>query len=514
MKVKAPRGTRDLLPDDLVKYRFVEKILRDTFEIFGYREVQPPIFEFFNLFALRSGDEIRNTMFTFETGEGEMALRPEMTASICRMIVEGKISLSLKPIRLYYIGRCFRYEEPQAGRYREFWQAGIELIGAKEVEADAEVMILADECLRRIGIKNYELIVGDVGILRRYLEAYEVGYEVQNKILSDIDHAQSTINKFNALLLKEEFNKNDLLFLKRAIYNIESEKRILRMKENIENEMLSALKPDTRVYRIEKLDNEEIKDLIKYEIDSLKKLLVARWCYRGVKISDGVYKMPYDIGKTLLRVLENLEGEPQEVIERARELFKVETVLEEINRIEELVDLLRSSGVVMRLNLGMARGLEYYTGIIFEFHIRELGAQSQVCGGGRYDNLVKEFGGPDIPAAGFAFGLDRLVIAMDLQGVKIPEESKPSVLVVPVNDSLKRQAFMISLMLRRKGIKSESSLIKEKLRKALSRANKMGIRYVVIVGPKELNENKVILRDMVRREQKIVPIDSLDEVIV
>ncbi|MCD6095727.1 MAG: ATP phosphoribosyltransferase regulatory subunit, partial [Thermoprotei archaeon] len=160
------------------------------------------------------------------------------------------------------------------------------------------------------------------------------------------------------------------------------------------------------------------------------------------------------------------------------------------------------------------RGLEYYTGIIFEFHVKELGAQSQVCGGGRYDNLVKEFGGPDIPAAGFAFGLDRLVIAMGLQGVKIPEESKPSVLVIPINNSLMKQAFLISLMLRRKGIKAESSLIKEKLRKALSRANKMGIRYVVIVGPKELNENKVILRDMMKREQKVVPIDSLDEVII
>lgn len=302
--------------------------------------------------------------------------------------------------------------------------------------------------------------------------------------------------------------------MKRAIYDIEREKRILRIKENIENEILSALKPDTRVYCIEKLDDEEIKELIKYEINSLKKLLVARWCYGGIRTSEGVYKMPYNIGETLLRVLDSLEGEPKEVVEKAKELFKVKTVLDEINRIEELVDLLRSSGILMKLNLGMARGLEYYTGIIFEFHVKELGAQSQVCGGGRYDNLVKEFGGPDIPAAGFAFGLDRLVIAMGLQGVKIPEESKPSVLVVPVNDSLMKQAFLISLMLRRKGIKAESSLIKEKLRKALSRANKMGIRYVVIVGPKELNENKVILRDMMKREQKVVPIDSLDEVII
>ncbi len=515
LKIKAPRGTRDLLPEDMEKYRFIEGVLRETFETFGYKEVQTPIFEKFELFALRSGDEIRNTMFTFETGEGEMALRPEMTAPICRMIAEGKINLTFKPIKLYYIGRCFRYEEPQAGRYREFWQAGVELIGSKEADADAELIVLATECLKRIGIMEYELILGDVGLLRKILETFNADYEVQNKILSDIDHTQSLINKLTTLSSREKLDKNELLALKRMVYSIEERKRRIRAKYSKAHDIISEIKPDTRVYRLNELHTEEIRELVLQEVEELKKMLIIQWCYEGIRIQDKIYRLPLQAGKILLRVLEQLEGDAENVLDKAMDMFKEsEEVIKELERLGYIVDLLRSAGVnKVTVNLGLARGLEYYTGVVFEIHFRRLGAQSQICGGGRYDRLISEFGGPNVPAAGFAFGLDRLVLALDLQGITPPRRKVRRVLVVPVKEEVRKEAFLLALRLRREGIQAEMCLAGESLREALFRANKLNIRYVIIVGPKELSRGCIVLRDMVERLQREVSLDELPKVI-
>jgi len=168
VKIERPRGTRDFLPEEMEKRRVIERKLREIAESFGYREVSTPTFEHSELFKLKSGEGIVEEMYVFrDKSDRELALRPELTAPITRLFVNECSNLP-KPLRFYYFGNCFRYERPQKGRYREFWQFGVELIGSDSYLADAEVIVLADKMLKSFGI-DYELHIGHVGILRTAL---------------------------------------------------------------------------------------------------------------------------------------------------------------------------------------------------------------------------------------------------------------------------------------------------------------------------------------------------------
>ncbi|MCD6509909.1 MAG: histidine--tRNA ligase family protein [Thermoprotei archaeon] len=515
LKLKAPRGTRDLLPEDMYLLRYIEDKLRGVFERFGYAEVQTPIFELFELFALRSGDEIRNSMFVFETGEGEMALRPELTAPICRLVAEGKIDVMTKPIKLYYIGRAFRYEEPQAGRYREFWQAGIELIGPRHPEADAEVVSLACISLEELDLK-YNLELGDVAVLRGYMTSKGVDYEVQNKVLSALDHLRSRLRKlevYSELLLKEN-DAHLLSEVKRFLYPIELRKRRLRAKveENIPKELIERLEPDSRIYKLEELRVDEVREILKRNTEDLKLMEIISWCYEGLRTSMGTLKLPPDVGFKLLEALKLKSIRAHEVLEDAKEVFKEsEEALREIERLNELIEYLDDLNVKSYvLDLGLARGLEYYTGIVFEIHVMGLGAQSQVCGGGRYDRLIAEFGGPDIPSVGFAFGLDRLMLALKMKEI-YPKPSVPMVYVAPISDDLRGAALKIAAMLRNAGIACEVELMRRRIRRALSFANKRGFPFVILIAPREYQSGSVIIKDMMCGTQELVSIKDVTD---
>jgi len=203
-RVRRPRGTRDFPPDEAAKRDYVESVIRRVFERYGFQRVETPIFELFELFALRSGEEIRSKMFVFTIDEGEVVLRPELTAPVCRMIAMGEVDLSARPLRFYYVGRCYRYEEPQAGRYREFWQAGVELIGSPYPEADAEVIAIAVEVLEELGLRDYELRIGNLEVLRGFLNDNRVPEEVQNRIIGPLDVLSSSVDKLKMYRSKLE----------------------------------------------------------------------------------------------------------------------------------------------------------------------------------------------------------------------------------------------------------------------------------------------------------------------
>ncbi len=518
-KPKAPRGTRDLLPEDMILFRYVESKLRSLFESFGFKEVQTPIFESFNLFALRSGDEIRNSMFVFETGEGEMALRPELTAPICRLIVEGKISTANRPIKLYYIGRAFRYEEPQAGRYREFWQAGVELIGSKYPEADAEIICLATSTLNHLGLSNYRLELGDVAVLRSYMTDKGIDYEAQNKVLSAIDHLRSTLRKLQLYkeTLSQEPSQRLLKELKQYLYNtIEIRKRRIRSKIGQPNPQISklidSLKPETRIYKLETLTLNEVNEIIDQSIEELKVISIINWCYQGLRTSIGIIKLPLEVGLKLLETLKLRGEKTYEIIEKAKETFKdSQLALKELERLSEVVGYLEDLNIKKYiLDIGLARGLEYYTGIVFEIHIDELGAQSQVCGGGRYDKLIAEFGGPNIPSVGFAFGIDRLILALKKKETKIQHKLEP-VYIVPLSEKLRKEALRITALLRNNQIPCQPELMRRNIRRALSHANKTNIPIVLIIAPKEYNQGKVIIKNMKEGTQELIDIKDLAE---
>ncbi|WP_456471766.1 histidine--tRNA ligase [Methanocaldococcus sp.] len=402
-----PRGTRDFTPEEMKKRRYIENKLREVFESYGYEEILTPTFESFELIAKKTGEEIRKQLYVFKDHGGrELALRPEMTSPVVRFYLNELKNLQ-KPLRLYYFANCFRYERPQAGRFREFWQMGCELIGCKRELADAEVLNLAMDGLEKINVK-YELHVGHLGVLKGVLEKFKISEEEEVKIRRLID--------------KEDY-------------------------EGLERYLTQIL-------------DEDKKNLI-FEI---------------LKFKGG-----------------------REILDELREILKdFPKSLEAIKNLDKILEYTYNKYVI---NLGIARGLDYYTGMVFEIYGKK-GAK-QICGGGRYDNLIESFGGESVPAVGFAYGFDRVMMNVDIE---IKEEKY---LIIPLNESLIKIAMDIAKKLRDKGKKVEMEIMGRKLRKALDYANNKGISKVIIVGEKEAKENKVTIKDMETGEQRIVDIDEL-----
>jgi len=534
--IRLPRGLRDFPPEEMAKYSYVEGRIRRVLELYGYQEVRTPIFERFDLFALRSGEEIRSRMFVFSTDEGEMALRPELTAPIARMVATSKLDLSKKPLKLYYIGPCYRYDEPQAGRYREFWQAGVELIGSPYPEADAEVIRLAIRVLEELGLKDYVLRIGDMAILRAFLAQEGVPEEVANRIIGPLDILTSSMDKLRLyrrkLTSKDQdrpLGPDELSDLVRRCDEVRAwkEEELSKMdlgESPIPVKYEALLEPDPRVYRLKELYErgsfEEMCDIIDRKLTELALMLKLRWAYYGVSYEEEgerkVYKMPEEVFDRLFKLI-GISGPKEEALKALKDLLGTSGRLgEAISRFEEVLEALSWFGVGGEgylVDMGIIRGLEYYTGMVFEVDIPFLGAQKQVCGGGRYDRLIEEFGGPSLPAVGFAFGIDRLVLAMERYGVGLPTRPRCDIYVVPVSREVLGEAIRIAEGLRNSGLRAELSLSRKRLGEELSQADKLGARVAIIIGPRELASGKVVLRDLSKREQVLVDLGGLVEVI-
>ena len=412
-KIEKPKGTRDFSIGDMEKREYSERIISEIFENYGYRKIQTPTLEYAELFQLKSGEEIQRHMYVFEDKKGRrLCLRPEATASVCRMFSEKLRSLP-RPIKLYYHGPMFRYEEPQKGRYREFWHLGLELIGPSGPESDAEVISIAYESLRRLGLE-FKMEIGHLGIIRGLLKDLGIKEDIQNKIIASID---------------------------------------------------------------------------KGDIEGLKKLT-----------RDG-----------LLFDLIKLKGD-KSVIDKANSLLgDHEKSIKALNELREIISLLDLMKLEYSLNLGIVRGLDYYTGMVFEIRVKELGAQDQICGGGRYDELIGLFSGISVPAVGFAFGFDRVMEAMELQGIEIPKKQVDAV-VAPVSKEVRNDALKIASELRKNFI-VDFDLMNRKLGKILEYASDIDARYVVIVGKRDLENDKVTVRDMKSGEQEIVEIKRIEDIL-
>lgn len=419
MQFTRPRGTRDFLPEEMAKRRYAEKVMRETFESYGYREIQTPVFESLELITAKSGEDIVKHLYDFkDKSQRSLALRPELTLPVMRLYI-SELQRKAKPIKLYYFGNCFRYEEPQAGRYREFWQAGVELIGTRYPEAEAEVIALAVEVLKKLGLKDFELHIGNIGILRKILQESGVAEKEQGRVLHLVDK---------------------------------------REREELEN-FLNELK-------ISK-ENKQV----------------------------------------LLKIL-NLAGDKKEVISRARKLLKGRATL--LKELEKLEATLRFLDLKYSLNLGIARGLDYYSGMVFEIYANKLGAQRQICGGGAY-SLSGTLGGEETATCGFAFGFDRVMLALGVEKVDFNLGNKTQILVVPVSEGLLDEAIKISSIIR-KSFSCEVDLMRRKLGKALAYANSEGIPFVVILGDEELAKDSVTLRNMKTGEQKEIKLNELEKI--
>ena len=421
-----PRGMDDLLPREVALKRRIEDVIREVFKLYGYLEVETPTVEYYELFALKSGEEIRERMFDFiDKGGRRVVLRPEVTASIARLVAT-KLKAMAPPLRLGYIADCYRYDEPQWGRRRRFWQGGFELIGSKDPLADAEILEVSYEVFNRIGLRDQYFKVGHIGILREILRSYHVDESVQDRILTLLDRR----------MVVEAF---DL------------------MKEN----------------GVDEDGVQVIRELMKLEGTDLRKILA----------------------------------------DASNLLSPWEGACKDLEDLCEIIDLARDGGVESRIivSLGLARGLEYYTGFIFEQSVPDI--KIALNGGGRYDNLIELFGGKPTPAVGCAIGITRIMqYILEKKAEETPTPSRPRILLAGVGDVSKKYVMKVARVLRDMGFGIEVEVLSRRLPSAIEYALKSGMKFMVIVGGREEAEEKISIRDLELRRQVELPLSDRERI--
>ena len=405
-----PRGTRDFTPDEMEARNWVLDVMRKVAISHGFREIQMPTFEELELFTKKSGPAIVDELYAFkDKGDRDIALRPEMTAQTMRFYVSDLATLP-KPLKLFYFGPCFRYENPQQGRYREFFQFGAEIIGSNTPETDAEAIALAVSQIRSVGLKNFKVRIGFIGIYR------------------------------------------DLL-------------RKLGFKDD---EITDAL------HMLDKKD-----------IDGFKRLAAKK------KASDRAGEAIISIRDRQggIEVLDGIEGPAKDYL-------------------KEMMGYLLALGISgCEIDLGIIRGLDYYSGMVFEIDAPNLGAEKQICGGGSYD-LVPLFGGEQAFTTGFAIGFDRVLLALELEGFR--QTTAPlDAFVIPVGDDARKVALEIVSSLRREEMSADFDIMRRSLSKSLKYASLVKAKKAIIIGDKELAKGAAIVRDMGTGEQSEVKIDQI-----
>lgn len=407
MLTNAPRGTKDILPEQAASWLWLENKIRELCELYGYEEIRTPTFEHTELFKRGIGegtDVVDKEMYTFkDRGDRSITLRPENTASVVRAYLQNKLFANAGIVKLFYIGSMFRYDRPQAGRLREFHQFGVEALGEKNPAVDAEIILLAWEFLKSLGLDDLTLKINTVGcpacrpIFRRKLTEY---------FTTEADELCADCRR--------RLEKNPL--------------RILDCK-----------------------------------VDGLK---------------------------------EFMEDAP-----------KIETCLcdECREHFKDVKKYLTAAGVPFEVNNRLVRGLDYYTKTAFEIQYAPLGAQSAVAGGGRYDGLIKEIGGESTPAVGFAAGLERILLALELQGILLASNKKIAAFVVASGAEAETYAFKLLTDLRRQGLAAATDFGKKSIKAQMKAAAKSGAKFALIIGEDEVANSTVTVKNLETAAQEVVP---------
>ena len=427
--VQRPRGTRDFGPKEMKQRLAFESLLEEQARRHGFSRVQTPIFESLDLFTAKSGPGVVSQLYAFQDkGERNLTLRPELTAPVMRMVAE-ELRNETKPLRLSYFGQCFRYEEFKKGRYREFYQYGVELIGATGPLVEAEVIALAINMLAESGLKNWELRIGHVGILKQVLTG--IG-------LSDTaDEGEPPLASAMRFLDKEDFDGLRTLF----------------ETNSISTQFIAPL--------------QQLSELT-----------------GGVETIASARELLSDMDGVSLDALDDLEST--------------------ITSIGQLAPAPPSLSV----NLTVARGLDYYTGTVFEVHVPELGGEGQVLGGGSY-KLLHLFGLADLdPCCGFGLGFDRVLLALETQAAAegrdeiVPgqNDETPLLAMIPFNiDS--SEILDLVRELRHSGVRVEIELRSRKIGKAMGWADSIGATYALVIGPRDLEQGQATVKRLVDGEQ-------------
>lgn len=415
MLTAGPKGTNDILPGQIEKWHYVEGIIRQICKEYGYSELRTPVFEHTELFLRGVGDTtdvVEKEMYTFEDkGKRSISLRPENTASVVRAYVEHKLYAQPQPVKVYYLGPMFRFANVQAGRYRQFHQFGVEVLGSKDPAVDAEVITMAMDFYDRLGLKGLELHINSVGC------------------------------------------------------------------------------PNCRPVHRQKLN-----DFLAPNLEGLCKLCQSRFSRNPMRILDCKEESCQVLSKDAPTTADCL----------------CEECSDHFASVKRLLD---SVGIKYIVDKRLVRGLDYYTNTAFEIMARDIGAQSSIGGGGRYDGLIEQVGGPPTPGIGYALGMERIISTMERQEVTFPGEGKIDIFIAALGDNAKTSAFELLYNLRRQGLTAEMDLMGRSLKAQMKQANRFDCKYTVILGDAELEKGIAVLRNMADGQQTEVALPALMETI-
>ncbi|KAF0196273.1 MAG: histidyl-tRNA synthetase [Bacillota bacterium] len=413
MLTTSPRGTQDILPGQSYKFQYVEDTFRDLCRRFGYQEIRTPVFEHTELFQRGVGeatDIVQKEMYTFsDRSNRSLTLKAEGTAPAARAFVEHNMQALTQPIKLFYITPVFRYERPQAGRYRQHEQCGVELFGTLSPQGDAEVIILADSFYRQLGLSHYELFINSVGCPTCRATHGEALRQALGEVLTDL-----------CTDCRARYDRNPM--------------RILDCK-NERCQELTVNAPTVRAHLCPECEGH----------------------YAQVK------------------------------------------------------QTLSDSSISYKENPRLVRGLDYYTHTAFEFISTGIGAQSAIGGGGRYNGLIETVGGQPTPGVGFGLGVERILLAIEMEGVKIPEPQPLDVFVAALGATASQAGFSLVQKLRRAGLSAEKDLLDRSLKAQLKFAGKLNAKRVIILGEDELTRGIAAVKDMASGEQQEIALADLEQ---
>lgn len=410
---RAIKGTADVLPNESYRWQYIEKVMLSTARLFGYREIRVPVFEHTEVFSRNVGDTtdvVQKEMYTFDDKGGRsITLRPELTAGVARSSIEHGLIYDALPEKVCYIGGCYRYEKPQAGRLREFHQFGMECIGASSPAADYEIIAAANQVLKTIGIEKISLEINSIGCPECRKEYQKA---LKSYFTDNIDDLCDTC--------KDRLNRNPM--------------RILDCKSPV--------------------------------------------CSKLAKNAPKVIDFLCDDCK------EHFEG---------------------------VKSHLDSAGIKYTVNPQIVRGLDYYTRTVFEFVSGDIGAQSTVCGGGRYDGLIGQMGGKDTPALGFGMGIERLLLLLENQKTAIPPEPKCDLYIATMGNAAELKATEISSSLRFDGFEVQTDICSRGLKAQMKFADKIGAKFSMVLGDNELQNNKVVIKNMATGDTSETALDNISD---
>ena len=410
---RAVKGTNDILPSEVYKWQFVEDRMLETARMFGFNEIRVPVFEHTEVFIRSVGDTtdvVQKEMYTFDDKGGRsITLRPELTAGVIRSLIEKGLVNGPLPLKVCYIGGCYRYEKPQAGRLREFHQFGVECVGAAAPNADAEVIALARQVLDSIGIEKIALEINSIGCpecRKKYSEALKEYFKANISNLCDT--------------CKDRLERNPM--------------RILDCKSPVCKE-IAANAPVVLDY-----------------------------------LCDGC--------------------------------------AEHFTQVKKHLD---AAGIKYTVNPHIVRGLDYYTRTVFEFVSGDIGAQSTVCGGGRYDGLISQMGGQPTASLGFAMGIERLMLVLESQKTELPKQSGCDLFIAQMGEKAALAATALCNDLRADGFKVQTDICGKGLKAQMKYADKIGASFTMVLGDNELETEKANLKNMENGEITEVSLENLSE---